>query len=128
MKVSKLIAAKEAIFPLCQERVSPKLAYKLMKFVNAIEVEEKFYHKKMKEIVSMYGEKNAEGHYVMIDNGVKIVDGKLEECHEAIELLSQTDVDAPDITFTLEELEEVKLSAKDIFALADFLVDKESRN
>ena len=124
MKIGKLITAKETILPLCQEKVSPKLAYKLMKFISSVETEEKFYHQQMVEIVSLYGEKDNQGHYVMIGDNIKIAEEKMQDCNNAIAALYDTEVDTPNITFSIEDFEEVKMSAKDIFAIVDFIKDK----
>lgn len=121
MKISKLIAAKETMKPLCQERVSPKLAYKFMKFLSKIETEEQFYNTKMREIIETYGERDDKGGFVFVGEGIKIVKDKIDECNKKIADLSETEVDAPDIYFSIDELSEVKMSAKEILALSDFI-------
>lgn len=121
MKISKLIAAKDTMLPLCQERVSPKLAYKFMKFLSKIETEEQFYNTKMREIIETYGERDDKGGFVFVGEGIKIVKDKIDECNKKIEDLSETEVDAPDIYFSIDELSEVKMSAKEILALSDFI-------
>lgn len=121
MKINKLITAKEAILPFCQERVSPRLAYKIMKFLSALEVEEAFYDAKMKEIIEAYGERNELGEFVFSGDGVKIAHDKISECNAALSELSNTDVDAPQIVFTLDELNELRMSVKDIRSIADFI-------
>lgn len=121
MKISKLISAKDALLPLSKERVSPKLAYKLMKFLRKIEVEEQFYNMKMKEIIDMYGEKDEDGRFVFVGEGIKIIKDKIDECNKRIADLSETEVDAPDIYFSIDELDEVKMSAKDMLAMSDFI-------
>lgn len=121
MKISKLISAKDALLPLSKERVSPRLAYKLMKFLRKIEVEEQFYNMKMKEIIDMYGEKDEDGRFVFVGEGIKIIKDKIDECNKKIADLSETDVDSPDIYFSIDELCEVKMSAKDMLAMSDFI-------
>jgi len=121
MKINKLITAKESILPLCQERVSPRLAYKMMKFLSALEVEEAFYDAKMKEIIEAYGERNDKGEFVFSGDGVKIARDKIDECNAALSELLNTDVDAPQIVFTLDELNELRMSVKDVRAISDFI-------
>lgn len=121
MRISKLIATKESMRSLCQERVSPRLAYKFMKFLSKIETEERFYNTKMREIIETYGERDDKGGFVFVGDGIKIVKDKIDECNKKIADLSETEVDAPDIYFSIDELDEVKMSAKDMLAMSDFI-------
>lgn len=121
MIIVNLIKAKEVLEPLLQQKVSPKLSYKIMKFVSKIEVEETFYNSKLKEIINKYGLKDSNDEFVTSDGGIKIIDGLQEECKSALIELDSTEVENPNIKFTLDELSEIKLSAIDMFALDAFI-------
>lgn len=123
MKIKQLIEAKRVIMPLVQEKLSPKLSYKLMKFIKAIEVEEDFYNKKLNELVDKYGERDGENKLVYTDSGVKIQEGKMEACNEELQEIGEVEVDTPTITFSLDELDSVKLSVSDMYFLQDFIVE-----
>ena len=124
MTIVTLVKAKEVLAPLFQEKLSPKLSYKIMKFVSKIETEETFYNTKLKEIIDKYGAKDTDGRLVTSDGGVQIAEGMQEECKAALAELDAVDVSAPDIKFTLDELSEVKLSTIDMFMLADFITEE----
>lgn len=124
MTIIKLIKAKEVLMPVFQQKLSPKLSYKIMKFVSKIEVEETFYNTKLKEIIDKYGAKDSEGNLQTTENGVQIAEGKREECKNALAELDAVEVTPPDIQFSLDELSEIKLSAIDMFMLADFIAEK----
>lgn len=123
MKIKQLIEAKGVIMPLIQEKLSPKLSYKLMKFIKEIEVEEDFYTKKLNELVDKYGERDENNNLIYADNGVKIREDKMPDCNSELQEIGDVDVDTPSITFTLDELDSVKLSVSDMFFLQDFIVE-----
>ena len=121
MKVKQLIEAKKVILPLIQEKLSPKLSYKLMKFVKKIEVEEDFYNKQIGELIDKYGERDSDNNLIYTDNGVKIQNDKISNCNAELQEVDNVEVDAPDLSFTLDELSEIKLSVRDMFFLQDFI-------
>lgn len=124
MQIIKLIQAKNVLAPVFQEKLSPKLSYKLMKFLNKINVEERFYGEKMREIIAQYCEKDNDGKYIQTDVGLQIKNGCIDECNQAISELDLTEVDVPDIAFTIDELSEIKLSVNDMMALSPFITEE----
>lgn len=124
IKVGKLIRAKGVLIPYFKAKLSPKLSYKLMKFINQIETEERFFNEKLKEIINLYGEKDDKGNLIPLDGGIKIKDDEREECNNALEELDSVEVEMPTVDFTLEELNEIKLSIEDMVALSDFIKDE----
>ena len=123
MTVRQLIEAKKVIMSLIQEKLSPKLSYKLMKFVSKIEVEEDFYNKKVNELVDKYGERDDEGRLIYTDTGVKIQEDKMQICDSELRKIGDVEAEVPNMTFTLDELSEVKLSVRDMFFLQDFIAE-----
>ena len=122
MKLQKIIKAKQVIMEHATEKVAPALGYKLLKLCKAIETEEEFFNKKMADIIETYCKKNEDGSYVENQKGgLEIKDGKIDECNEAIKELNAVEVDIPDITFTIEELSELKLSVTDLMWIDDFI-------
>lgn len=123
MKIKQLIEAKKVIMPLIQEKLSPKLSYKLMKFVSKIEVEEDFYNQKLNELIDKYGERGEDGELIYTDTGVKIQKDKMSICDSELQKISDVEAETPNMTFTLDELSEVKLSVRDMFFLQEFIAE-----
>lgn len=123
MIIKQLIGAKRVIMSLIQEKLSPKLSYKLMKFVDKIEVEEKFYNKKCGELIEKYGERDEKNKLIYLETGVKIKKDKSLEFQAELDELDKVEVEKPDIVFTLDELGELKLSVADMYFLQDFIVE-----
>lgn len=124
MQIGALIKAKGVLAPLFQEKLSPRLSYKLMKFISKIETEERFYNETMKEIINTYCEKDEEGNFIPADNGIKIKNGYSEECNKMITELDSLEIEPPNITFTIDELEEVKFSIQDMLVLSPFITEE----
>lgn len=125
MKIQKLIKAKKVILEHIEDKITPKLGYKLMKFCKALDAEEEFFDGKMSEIVAIYCKRNDDGTYVKNENGgIEIMDDKLDECHKAIDELNSVEVEKPNFFFTVDELSELKLSISDLLYLEDFIEEE----
>ena len=72
----------------------------------------------MREIILEYGKKGEDGQPIFLENGnVEIIEGKEIECNEKVRELENLEVEIPDTKFTLDELEILELSPRDIYAL-----------
>lgn len=121
MNIITLLNAKDIFNQIAQIKISSKLAYKIVKFYKSIEVEEEFYNNKRNEIIDLYAERDENGQFVVENNMIKIVADKAAEANEAMQDLNNMEVEIPNIRFTLAELEEVKLSAADMYVLDAFI-------
>lgn len=123
MELNILLQARNIFMGHQNDKMSAMLAYKIMKFIKGSDNEEEFYRTKLNDIIQEYGEKNEDGKPAFDENGnVKIANGKIKECQEAIDVLEKTDVEKPAIEFRIEELAELRLSPKDIFVLDSFII------
>lgn len=124
MEINKLLKIKEIIDKYAHDKISVKLGYKFMKFCKSIEIEEAFFNERMVEIVSAYCKKDGHGTYIRTETGgIEIIEDKIDECNKALEELNSLEVKKPDFVFTLDELEELKLSISDLAILDDFIVE-----
>lgn len=121
MNIITLLDAANVFNQLRQTKISPKLAYKIMKFCKSIEVEEEFYNNKKNEIIDMYAEKNINGQPIVENNIVKIKKDKITEANAAMRELNNTDVEAPNVRFALSELDGLELSVSDMYTLDAFI-------
>ena len=121
IKLNDLIRAKKVIESLSREKVAIKTSYKFMKFINTVQADEDFYQNKFREIIEEFAEKDGDGKYIASEGGVKIQEDKREECFKAVADLEGTEVDKPNIIFTLDEIGELKLSTEDLAPLFLFI-------
>ena len=124
MKIQKLIQAKGVFAPLVRLKLSPKLSYKLLKFIRSVELEEDFFNSKLREIFEEYCEKDAEGKFVIEDGRVVLKPETKAEGEKALAELNDTDVEAPAIEFTLDELQGLTLSVIDMAKIEDFIKEE----
>ena len=122
MNILTLINTAKIFNQVAQTKISPKLAYKIMKLCKNVAVEEEFYNNKRNEIIDEYAVKDENGQISVSDDGmVSIQPDKIEEASVALQELNSVEVDVPNIKFTLAELEELKLSVADMFMLDEFI-------
>lgn len=122
MKIITLINAANIFEKFAQEKMVTQLAYKIMKFCKAVAVEEEFYQTRQNEIINIYAVKDENGQVVADQNGIiKIIPDKIAEANAAMIELNGMEVEAPNIKFTLAELEGLELSVADMFALDAFI-------
>lgn len=107
------------------QKLNIKTAYKLNQLARAIDTEVKFYQEKFQEILNEYGEKDENGNLVTNDGGAhfKLREGTDQECFAAVNDLQQLDTTLPDITFVIEDFQNVELSADQIAFAMPFLTE-----
>lgn len=122
MNILTLMNAAKVFSQVAQMKISSKLAYKIMKLCKSVATEEEFYNNKRNEIINEYAVKDENGQIVVSDDSmISIMQDKIDEANAALHDLNNIEVEAPSIRFTLAELDELKLSVADMFALDAFI-------
>lgn len=105
------------------QEMSVKLAYRLNQIEEICEKKSNFYEITMRDIITRYSEKDSDGNPVFLEDNksVKIKSDSIAECTEKIQELAELEVEVPDISFTLEELGDIKLSLTEVKALMPFI-------
>ena len=122
MKLDKLLQSRKTLSAHAQEAVFAPLAYKMMKFLKASDNEDAFYVSKLKEIVTKYMDTESEQN--PREGGIRIRKDKIKECNDEVAALTSTEVEAPSIKFTLQELSELKLSVAEMYTLDEFIIEE----
>jgi dissimilatory sulfite reductase (desulfoviridin) alpha/beta subunit len=119
---SQAQAMQAVLRKFSDQEMSVKQCYKIMKFLLAIERESNVFAETYDKIISEYAERDANGKIVLLDNGnIKIATDKIEKCKNKIEELNNLEIELPDCCFTLEELEDVKLTPRELYAIEPIL-------
>ena len=122
MKLGEIIKARAAVSTLYREKLPVKLAYKFIKFLQKTQKDEDFLNEKLREIADEFGERDEKGEFVLTpEGGVRVKADMQKDCVAKTTELNEVTVDDPDIRFTLEELEELKLSVESLTALEPIL-------
>lgn len=108
---------------LKDQKISIKLAFKLNTIFESIESKIKFYNSEFQKIIEQYGQKDDNGNFVFINDGraVKIKEGLTEECQAKTNELLELEVQAADVSFTLDELDDIELSISEVSFLMPFI-------
>ena len=121
MKILNLIQAKN-VFNANEEVENKKVGYKIVKFIKAIEIETEFYYKSLAKIRDKYAKRDENGNFVADQDGnIAIIPEKANDYIREMNELNDIDVPAPDIRFTIEELECVKMALGGLYILDPFI-------
>lgn len=118
MILEKVIKLNDFIESVKGNKLPFKTSYNLIKLSKFIETETKFYQEKIQEIIQEFGAKDDDGKYIYTENGagIKLIEGKEEECFTRIQELANIEVELPDINFDITEFKDVELTPEQIEA------------
>ena len=126
MRLSDVLGFSQFYRTIQDQKTDFKFAYKVNKMAAKVDREINFFQRQMQEIIDEYGEKDADGKVVSLDNGgVKIAAGREAECQQRISELENVEVDLQPI-FKAEELEKLTLSPRDLEAVMPFMIDEDA--
>ena len=105
---------------------SIKTAYKMNKIYERAAQEQTFIQEQQQKIVEKYAQRDEKGNLILTDDKTDILvePSKMNECKKALRELVEIEVELPDYSFTLDELEPLKLSINDLQPLMNFICEK----
>lgn len=118
MKMYEVIGLQNFFTTVADKKIPVKTAYKLSKLARRVEEEVQFYQKEFKAIIDEYAKKE-NGQYVFAPDGlsIEVIDGKDDECNAKIFELKTIEVDLKDISFSIEEFENLDLTLAELDAI-----------
>ena len=124
MKLDKLLQMRKVLSDHANEPIPTMLAYKILKFMKASDTESAFYDQKLKKIIERYGQRDSEGRIESSNGRITIASDCIEDCKKAMEELGETEVEIPNIAFSIQELTPIKFSVSELFALNEIIVEE----
>lgn len=122
MKLTTLLQARRVFLEHSNDKMPASLAYKFMKAIKASDNEDAFYSEKLKNIIDTYGLRDESGNIVPNKNGsVNVQPEKIDECNAKVKELEDTEVDAPTVHFSIEELGDLEFTVKELFLLDEYI-------
>ena len=105
---------------------SIKTAYKMNKIYERAAQEQTFVQEQQQKIAEKYAQRDEKGNLILTDDKTDILvePSKMNECKKALRELVEIEVELPDYSFTLDELEPLKLSINDLQPLMNFICEK----
>ena len=104
-------------------KMSLKTAYKFSRLMQQLEKEINFYQTEFAKILQSYAKKDSEGNFLISDDGdsVEIIPGKELECNTKILELRSLEVEVKDITFKLQELDDLQLTISELSCILSLI-------
>ena len=85
--------------------------YKMLLIKKYIKEDSEVIEEQYQLLIEQYGEKDKNGLLIRTENGgIKIKQEYIEDCQQKIQDFNNLDITIPDITFSIDELEELNLS------------------
>lgn len=124
MKLNKLLQARRVLSEHANEPLPTMVAYKMLKFMKASDTEGDFYNQHYREIIEKYAKKDENGGIMYADGQISIFPDKVEECKKALTDLGETEVEAPNVVFTIHELMPIKFTVSELYSLDEFIKEE----
>lgn len=125
MKMFEILELEGLLQKLTQKELPIRTLYKVDKLIKLVGKEKDFYQTQFQALVDIYAERDENGNYLYTDESaeaVKIIPDKIAECQSKMnELINIEIADAPDISFTFEELDSLTLSYAEARPLMIFI-------
>ena len=121
MILGTVLSAKNILAGHLNDKVRGTLAYKIMKFIHEVEVEERFSNAEIPKILEKYAEKDSDGKLVYEDGGYKIPPENIDKFQAEIDALHNTEVESPRVSFILGDFEDLSVSANEMWILSQFM-------
>ena len=125
MKISKILSFPEVYSSLSTQKIPIRLAYKLNKLNTYLEPELNFYSSSLNKLVLEYAQTSPAGDplYNAAGTGILIKTDKINECQSKIRELGEIDIELPNITFTLDELDSLEITPSELQVLMPFITE-----
>lgn len=122
LKMYQILEFQSLYNEIKDEKMSVKTAYKFSKLVFEFNSEIKFYQNKLQEILQKYGEKDEGGNFKLTENkeGVMVKQENIAQCQIETRELHDLDIKIPDISFTLDELENLNITIQQMNIIMPF--------
>ena len=113
---------KDLIVSIRDKSFSIKTQYKFLKLAKSLDSELMIINEQKQRLIEKYVQTDKNGEYIVNeDGGLVIKDNLVQEFQQKLSELDEMEIELPDLTFTLEELEYLKLSLQEIFYLEKFI-------
>ena len=93
-----------------------KTSYRLTLLATEIEKHINFYQENFRKILTEYGQKDD-------GQGIKIIEGKIDECNAKVIELRDLDVELPDTKFSIDDFGDIALTPMEVYIIKPFIAE-----
>ena len=121
LNINQVLQIEELCEKFSNRVINARVAYKFAKLSKSIINDIDFYREQYNLYINEFGQKDNNGNFVMSGNNIKIIPGLEEKCKQKFNELNSLEVELPEIKFSLDELESIDMTMKDILVLDPFI-------
>ena len=121
LNINQVLQIEELCEKFSNRVINARVAYKFAKLSKSIINDIDFYREQYNLYINEFGQKDNNGNFVMSGNNIKIIPGLEEKCKQKFNELNSLEVELPEIKFSLDELESIDMTMKDILILDPFI-------
>lgn len=131
LKITGLVEFHELYESTLKGKTMPiLLAYKFNQIENLCKEKVEFFNNSLASIIMKYCEKNEEGQPLSTDNGktVQIKKDCIDICNNELQELNNLEVEIPDYQISIDDLENLSFTLKEVGTLMPFLKENNEGN
>ena len=121
LNINQVLQIEELCEKFSNRVINARVAYKFAKLSKSIINDIDFYREQYNLYINEFGQKDDNGNFVMSGNNIKIIHGLEEKCKQKFNELNSLEVELPEIKFSLDELESIDMTMKDMLVLDPFI-------
>ena len=123
LKLSQIVQINQIFEEFSDSPLTIKTSYKIMKVLEQLQKDSNFFKEKLAELINKYGERDSNNQLIIQNDSYKIKDEDKEKFDNDYYELQSIENELNLETFTLDELEELKLSPKKLFIIKNLIGD-----
>lgn len=123
LKLSQIVQINQIFEEFSDSPLTIKTSYKIMKVLEQLQEDSNFFKEKLAELINKYGERDSNNQLIIQNDSYKIKDEDKEKFDNDYYELQGIENELNLETFTLDELEELKLSPKKLFIIKNLISD-----
>lgn len=121
LNINQVLQIEELCEKFSNRVINARVAYKFAKLSKSIINDIDFYREQYALYINEFGQKDDNGNLVMSGNNIKIIPGLEEKCKQKFNELNFLEVELPELKFSLDELESIDMTMKDMLVLDPFI-------
>lgn len=117
MTLFELISTSQTLSSIIDQKLPFKLSYKFSNLISIVEKNQEFYNNGLRKLFNEYAQKDEDGNIKQVEENIMLQPDKIGQFNKEFEELQSIEVVDEIPQFTLEELETIELTPRDIMLL-----------
>ena len=125
MNIQTLLGIRNELINISKENLKLRTAFNIAKFISTTEKDAKFFQDRVVELIKKYGARDADGSFIMENDGtsVQIDPLYIAQCESELSEINNYEIDVPELKIFYSDLPE-GLSVTTLFNIMDYIVEE----